>query len=257
MSRLRAARRDRRRVAVPGDRRSGGTGGGDCHHRPAILRGPQVFPNPRLCQALVDRLTDRAHIIATGSDCSGSAGPSPAPAASLEPPTAGRALLHSPYGLRSGRPTQRKARADPKGGQHSLAQGSQVSLTRPSGLISSTRASVCMARRWVEQGKGQPWARIPRPGTATPGDCKKLIGVGVFLAFLLVPLLLLGLRALGLWGGGGRLGPWGSREPTTRGTIQVMLRVPRSGLDGMGRPARREHHRRRKQRRSAPNAAAE
>ena len=27
----------------------------------------QVFPNPRLCQALVDRLTDRAHIIETGS----------------------------------------------------------------------------------------------------------------------------------------------------------------------------------------------
>lgn len=26
----------------------------------------QVFPNPRLCQALVDRLTDRAHIIETG-----------------------------------------------------------------------------------------------------------------------------------------------------------------------------------------------
>ena len=28
----------------------------------------QVFPNPRLCQALVDRLTDRAHIIETGSE---------------------------------------------------------------------------------------------------------------------------------------------------------------------------------------------
>ena len=27
----------------------------------------QVFPNPRLCHALVDRLTDRAHIIETGS----------------------------------------------------------------------------------------------------------------------------------------------------------------------------------------------
>ena len=28
----------------------------------------QVLPNPRLCQALVDRLTDRAHIIETGSE---------------------------------------------------------------------------------------------------------------------------------------------------------------------------------------------
>ena len=28
----------------------------------------QVFPNPRLCQALVGRLTDRAHIIETGSE---------------------------------------------------------------------------------------------------------------------------------------------------------------------------------------------
>jgi DNA replication protein DnaC len=28
----------------------------------------QVFPNPRLCQALVDRLTDRAHIIETGTE---------------------------------------------------------------------------------------------------------------------------------------------------------------------------------------------
>jgi DNA replication protein DnaC len=28
----------------------------------------QVFPNPRLCQAVVDRLTDRAHIIETGTE---------------------------------------------------------------------------------------------------------------------------------------------------------------------------------------------
>jgi DNA replication protein DnaC len=28
----------------------------------------QVFPNPRLCKALLDRVTDRAHIIETGSD---------------------------------------------------------------------------------------------------------------------------------------------------------------------------------------------
>jgi DNA replication protein DnaC len=29
---------------------------------------PQVFPNPRLCKALLDRITDRAHIIETGTD---------------------------------------------------------------------------------------------------------------------------------------------------------------------------------------------
>jgi len=28
----------------------------------------QVFPNPRLCKALLDRITDRAHIIETGTD---------------------------------------------------------------------------------------------------------------------------------------------------------------------------------------------
>ena len=28
----------------------------------------QVFPNARLCQALVDRLTDRAHILETGTE---------------------------------------------------------------------------------------------------------------------------------------------------------------------------------------------
>src|SRR5207245_10751873 len=28
----------------------------------------QVFPTPRLCKALVDRITDRAHIIETGTE---------------------------------------------------------------------------------------------------------------------------------------------------------------------------------------------
>jgi DNA replication protein DnaC len=28
----------------------------------------QVIPNARLCKALIDRITDRAHIIETGSD---------------------------------------------------------------------------------------------------------------------------------------------------------------------------------------------
>jgi DNA replication protein DnaC len=27
-----------------------------------------VFPNPRLCKALLDRVTDRAHIIETGTE---------------------------------------------------------------------------------------------------------------------------------------------------------------------------------------------
>ena len=29
---------------------------------------PQIIPDPRPCKALIDRLTDRAHIIATGAD---------------------------------------------------------------------------------------------------------------------------------------------------------------------------------------------
>ena len=28
----------------------------------------QVFPNPRLCKALLDRITDRAHILETGTE---------------------------------------------------------------------------------------------------------------------------------------------------------------------------------------------
>jgi DNA replication protein DnaC len=28
----------------------------------------QVIPNPRLCKVLIDRLTDQAHIITTGTD---------------------------------------------------------------------------------------------------------------------------------------------------------------------------------------------
>jgi hypothetical protein len=29
---------------------------------------PQVYPNPRLCKALLDRIIGRAHIIETGTD---------------------------------------------------------------------------------------------------------------------------------------------------------------------------------------------
>lgn len=36
---------------------------------------PQIIANPRLCKALVDRLTDRAHIITTGADSYCSARP--------------------------------------------------------------------------------------------------------------------------------------------------------------------------------------
>ena len=36
----------------------------------------QVIPNARLCKALLDRITDRAHILETGSECpTASAGP--------------------------------------------------------------------------------------------------------------------------------------------------------------------------------------
>jgi DNA replication protein DnaC len=33
----------------------------------------QVIPNPRLCKALIDRLTDQAHIITTGTPHDGAA----------------------------------------------------------------------------------------------------------------------------------------------------------------------------------------
>ena len=95
----------------------------------------QVLPNPRLCQALIDRLDrpcahhrDRHRVVPLPQD------PRRRPRHHLS--RAGWALLHSPCGLRSRRPTQRKARADPKGGQHSLAQGGQVSLTRPAATMS-------------------------------------------------------------------------------------------------------------------------
>jgi hypothetical protein len=54
----------------------------------------------------------------------------------------------------------------------------------------------------------------------TPGDRQKLpIGVGAMLALLLV--LLLVLRALGLWGGGGWPGRWGSGKLASRRVVQV------------------------------------
>jgi DNA replication protein DnaC len=37
----------------------------------------QVIPNPRLCKALIDRLTDQAHIITTGANSYRSAAPRP------------------------------------------------------------------------------------------------------------------------------------------------------------------------------------
>jgi hypothetical protein len=45
---------------------------GVCAYRawgfPAISEWPQVFTNARLCKAVLDRLTDQAHIIETGSE---------------------------------------------------------------------------------------------------------------------------------------------------------------------------------------------
>ncbi len=35
---------------------------------PSYSEWSQVIPNARLCKALIDRLTDRAHIITTGAD---------------------------------------------------------------------------------------------------------------------------------------------------------------------------------------------
>ena len=40
-----------------------------------ISEWSHVIPNPWLCKALIDRLTDQAHIITTGTDSSGSAVP--------------------------------------------------------------------------------------------------------------------------------------------------------------------------------------
>ena len=37
----------------------------------------QVIPQPRLCRALIVRLTNQAHIITTGADSFGSAAPPP------------------------------------------------------------------------------------------------------------------------------------------------------------------------------------
>jgi hypothetical protein len=40
--------------------------GRDRDHESAILGVDAVFPNPRLCKALLDRITDPAHIVETG-----------------------------------------------------------------------------------------------------------------------------------------------------------------------------------------------
>src|SRR6202161_1193248 len=43
-------------------------GGGEVHTTLPFSEWSQVIPNPRLCKALIDRLTDQAHIITTGAD---------------------------------------------------------------------------------------------------------------------------------------------------------------------------------------------
>jgi hypothetical protein len=65
-----------------------------------------------------------------------------------------------------------------------------------------------MEQRRTGQDKGGSAMRTDRLLDRTPGDRQKLpIGVGAMLALLLV--LLLVLRALGLWGGGGMAWPLG------------------------------------------------
>ena len=66
--RLCATGRHWRGVPVSGDRRAGGTGRVDRHHQLPFSEWTTVFPNPRLCKALLDRVTDRAHIIETGTE---------------------------------------------------------------------------------------------------------------------------------------------------------------------------------------------
>ena len=63
---LRAAGRDRVRVDVPGDRRPGEKAAVIVTTNLPFSEWSQVIPNPRLCKALIDRLTDQAHIITTG-----------------------------------------------------------------------------------------------------------------------------------------------------------------------------------------------
>ena len=67
-SRLHAARRNRLRADVPGDRQPGGESGGDRDDQPAVLRMAAGHPEPTAVKALIDRLTDQAHIITTGTD---------------------------------------------------------------------------------------------------------------------------------------------------------------------------------------------
>jgi len=39
-----------------------------CNYEPAVSEGTHVFPHPRLCKALLDRITDRAHVIESGAE---------------------------------------------------------------------------------------------------------------------------------------------------------------------------------------------
>ena len=66
--RLCAAGRHRRGVPVPGDLRAGRTAALIVTTNLPFSEWTHVFPNPRLCKALLDRITDRAHIIETGTE---------------------------------------------------------------------------------------------------------------------------------------------------------------------------------------------
>src|SRR3954454_18428339 len=68
----------------------------------------QVLPNPRLCQALVDRLTDRAHILETGTESFRFRRPlANTRKAALIGRPADVGVLRSPYGHRSAHRHQR------------------------------------------------------------------------------------------------------------------------------------------------------
>ena len=56
-------------VSCSGDRREGGESGrNQFTTNLPFSEWTQVIPNTRLCKALLDRITDRAHIIETGTD---------------------------------------------------------------------------------------------------------------------------------------------------------------------------------------------
>ena len=60
--------RGRRRTGLPGHLRTARARQPDRHHQPAVRGLDQDIPRPRLAKAVVDRITHKAHIIATGTE---------------------------------------------------------------------------------------------------------------------------------------------------------------------------------------------